>query len=131
MIPTAFLQGSMGLFLGTEVKLRLVPPIDYEGAKLNFYGVGIQHEFTKWLVPEDRRKISVAGLISYTHLDGSYDFTDTAIVAGSDQQFKTDLNTWLFQLIASTKIAILNLYGGVGYSEGTSRTDLKGYLYDQ
>jgi hypothetical protein len=126
IVPSIFIQGSMGLFLGTEVKARFVPPIDYEGAALNLYGLGIQHEFTKWLVPEDRRSVSVSGLIAYTHLDGSYDFTDTAIVAGSDQRFETDLNTWLFQLIASTKITIVNLYGGVGYSEGTSKTDLKG-----
>lgn len=126
MIPSAFLQASMGLFLGTEVKVRLVPPLEYEGARLNFYGVGVQHEFTKWLVPEDKRKVSVAGLIAYTHLDGSYDFTDTAIVEGSDQRFNTDLNTWLFQLIASTKISLLQLYGGFGYVEGTSRTALEG-----
>lgn len=126
MIPTAFLQAGMGLFMGTEVKLRFVPQLNYEGAKLNFYGVGVQHEFTKWLVPEDRRKLSVAGLIAYTHLDGSYDFTDTQVVAGSEQRFETDLNTWLFQLIASTKISMIHLYGGMGYSEGTSQTALKG-----
>lgn len=126
MVPSAFLQGSMGLFLGTEVKVRLVPPIAYEGAKLNFYGMGVQHEFTKWLVPEENRKLSVAGLIAYTHLDGTYDFTDTAIVAGSNQRFNTDLNTWLFQLIASTKISLLQLYGGIGYSKGTSKTHLEG-----
>lgn len=132
IIPTAFLQASMGLPLGTEVKLRFVPPVNYAGARLNFYGVGIQHEITKWLIPEEKRKVSVAGLIAYTHLDGSYDFTDTAIVAGSDQQFNTDLNTWLFQLIASTKIAMVHLYGGVGYSEGTSKTGLTGtYMINQ
>ncbi len=126
IIPSAFIQASMGLIFGTEIKARFVPPIDYEGAKLNFYGVGIQHEFTKWLVPEEKRSVSVSGLIAYTHLDASYDFTDTAIVAGSDQRFETDMNTWLFQLIASTKIALVNLYGGVGYSTGTSNTGLLG-----
>ena len=126
IIPSAFIQASMGLILGTEIKARFVPSIDYEGARLNFYGVGLQHEFTKWLIPEEKRKISVSGLIAYTHLDASYDFTDTAIVGGSNQRFETDMNTWLFQLIASTKIALVDLYGGFGYSEGTSNTGLRG-----
>lgn len=125
-IPSVFIQGSLGLFLGTEIKARFFPPVDYEGAKVGLYGIGVQHEFTKWLVPESKRSLSVSGLIAYTRLNASYDFTDTAIVAGTDQRFETAMNTWLFQLIASKKISILSLYGGIGYGEGHSQTDLKG-----
>lgn len=127
VIPSAFIQGTLGLFLGTEVKARFFPPVNYEGAKVSLYGLGVQHEITKWLVPESKRSISLSGLIAYTRFNASYDFTDTAIVAGSDQQVSTGLNTWLFQLIASKKfLSILTLYGGLGYAEGHSQTDLKG-----
>jgi hypothetical protein len=57
-------------------------------------------------------------LIANTHLDGSYDFTDSSLVEGDNQQFETKLNTLLFQILVGTKLKIINFYGGLGYITG-------------
>ncbi|GAA0712369.1 hypothetical protein GCM10009430_02720 [Aquimarina litoralis] len=125
-VPTAFLQASFSPLKGTEIKARFFPQINTSDAKVGFYGIGLQHEFTSWLPAEKLFPVAIAGLIAYTHLDGSYDFTDTSIVDGENQRFENDTNTLLFQLIGSTKLPVFNVYGGIGYISGTSNTDLKG-----
>jgi hypothetical protein len=39
---------------------------------------------------------------------------------------QTDINTFLFELIASTNFKVLNAYGAIGYLSGKSQTDLLG-----
>src|SRR5690606_2587429 len=70
--------------------------------------------------------VAISGLIAYTHLDGSYDFTDSNLVEASNQPVQTDINTLLFELIASTIFKVLNAYGAIGYLSGTSQTDSLG-----
>lgn len=125
-VPTAFLQASFGFIKGTEIKARFFPKIKTNDAEVGFYGFGLQHDFTSWLPADKVFPAAISGLIAYTHLDGSYDFTDTNIVNGEDQRFENNTNTFLFQVIGSTKMPVFNVYGGLGYLTGTSTTDLKG-----
>lgn len=126
IIPTGFLQASFSPFKGTQIKGRFVPNFDNEDVKIGLYGFGIQQEFTSWL-PEDKVfPVAISGLIAYTNLQGSYNFTDTGLVDGSNQQIETEVSTFLFQLIVGTKLKIVNFYGAVGYLTGESNTDLLG-----
>ncbi|QLE00208.1 hypothetical protein HX109_01005 [Galbibacter sp. BG1] len=125
-LPTAFLQGSIGLSFGTEFKARFIPKINAEDTKIGMYGFGLQHEFTHWLPADKLLPVAISGLISYTHLDGEYDFTDTSGIDGENQRLENSTNTWLFQAIASTKLPIINFYGGIGYLSGKSESDILG-----
>ncbi len=125
-LPSAFVQVSVGLVKGTEIKARFLPKIDTEEASMGFYGVGLQHEFTSLLPLEKVWPVAISGVVGYTHLDGSYDFTDTGIVSGENQRIETDVNTWVFQAVVSTKLPIINFYGGIGYLTGKSETDILG-----
>lgn len=125
-IPSAFLQASVGIFNGTEIKGRFLPKINTDDVSIGLYGLGIQHDFTK-LLPADRiLPVAISGLIGYTHLNGTYDFTDTNIVAGENQHIDTKINTWNFQAVVSTKLPVINFYGGLGYLTGSSTTDVLG-----
>ncbi len=126
LIPTAFLQGSFSPFKGMQVKGRFFPKIDTEDVDLGLYGIGIQQEITSWLPADKILPVSVSALIAYTHLDASYDFTNTNIVDGENQQIKTEVNTMLYQLIVGTNLKIINFYGSIGYLKGTTTTDLLG-----
>src|SRR5690606_8240754 len=53
LIPTAFIQGALGLVKGIEVKARFVPKIKTDEVSLSMYGAGVQFEVTKWL-PADK-----------------------------------------------------------------------------
>ena len=125
-IPTAFLQASFSPLKGTQIKARYFPEVNTKDTKLGLYGFGIQHDFTSWLPADKLIPVAISGLIAYTHLDGSYDFTDSSVVDGDNQRMETSVNTLLFQIIAGTRLKIINFYGGLGYISGKSNTDLLG-----
>ncbi|WP_452222837.1 DUF6588 family protein [Lacinutrix chionoecetis] len=126
LIPTVFLQGSFSPFRGTQLKARYFPKVDKEDAKVGLYGFGLQQDFTAFLPEDTLFPVSISGLIAYTHLDGNYDFTDSNIVEGRNQQIQTETNTMLYQVIVGTKFKVINLYGSVGYLNGNNKTDLLG-----
>lgn len=126
LLPTAFIQGAVGLSKGIEVKARFVPKIDADDVSLSMYGAGLQMEFTKWLPADKLLPVAISGLVAYTHLNGSYNLTESSGIQGDNQRLENDTNTWLFQLIASTKLPIINFYGGLGYIKGKSESDLLG-----
>ncbi len=126
LLPTAFIQGALGLSQGIELKARFVPKIDTDDVALSMYGAGLQFEMTKWLPADKYMPVAISGLVAYTHLDGEYDLTESSIIDGENQRVENATNTWLFQLIASTKMPVINFYGGLGYIKGKSESDLLG-----
>jgi len=125
-LPSAFLQARVGIFKATELKIRYFPKIDYEDVKTGLIGFGLQHEFSQLFSQDDLLPVAISGFIGYTNFDGSFDFTDSQIVEGNRQRFEVNQNSWLFQLHASTKLPVINFYGGVGYVTGTSDFDVLG-----
>jgi hypothetical protein len=125
-IPTAFLQVSVGLVKGLEIKARFLPKIDTEDVALGLYGAGLQYDFSKLLPADKILPVALSAVVGYTHLNASYDFTDSNIVDGSDQKIEVDMNVLTVQAVASTKLPIINFYGGVGYVSGKSTTDVLG-----
>ncbi|MBJ6366938.1 DUF6588 family protein [Snuella sedimenti] len=126
LLPTAFIQGALGLSKGIELKARFVPKIDTDDVSISMYGAGLQLEFTKWLPADKLLPVAISGLVAYTHLDGTYNLDDSSNIEGENQRLETATNTWLLQLIASTKMPVINFYGGLGYLKGKSESDLLG-----
>lgn len=126
ILPAAFLQARVGLLKGTELKLRYFPKIDQQDVKVGLFGVGLQHEFTSWLPAEKVFPLAISGIVAYTNVGASYDFANHEIVTGTDQRFDLTVNSWLFQVQASTKLPIINFYGGLGYVSGSSDFDVLG-----
>ena len=126
LLPSAFLQGAIGLGSGIELKARYVPRYENEDVEVGLYGAGLQFEVTKWLPGRKILPVAISGLVAYTHLDGSYNFTESSGIEGENQKVKNNTNTWLFQAIASTKLPLINFYGGIGYIIGKSESDIVG-----
>jgi hypothetical protein len=126
LLPTAALQGAIGLGGGIEIKARYIPKIDTDDVSLSMYGAAVQLEFSDWLPASKLWPVALSGLVAYNHIDGSYNITESSGIEGENQRLENNTNTWLFQLIASTKLPVINFYGGVGYINGTSESDLLG-----
>ncbi|TBM98869.1 hypothetical protein EYD45_16205 [Hyunsoonleella flava] len=126
LLPTAFIQGAIGLSSGIELKARFVPTVETDEVSLSMYGAGLQIEFTDWLPADKLWPIAISGVVAYTHLDGKYDLTDSSGIDGDDQRIENKTNTWLLSLVASTKLPVINFYGGLGYIKGKSESDLLG-----
>ncbi|MBL7472600.1 DUF6588 family protein [Robertkochia sediminum] len=125
-IPSAFIQAAVGLVKGTELKVRFVPEVTFDEVTTQLYGVGLQHEFTKWLPADKLLPVAISGLVAYTSLNGSYDFTASSGIEGENQRLENNTSTWLFQGIVSTKLPVINFYGALGYISGTSESDVLG-----
>lgn len=125
-IPSGYLQASIGLIKGIELKARFLPKINTDEVSIGLFGLGLQHEFTKHLPADKILPVAISAVIGYTHLNGSYDFTNSNIIAGENQHIDTKISTWIFQAVVSTKLPVINFYGGLGYLTGTSNTDILG-----
>lgn len=126
LIPSATLQGAIGLGNGIEVKARYIPQIDTDEVTFNMFGAGLQLEFTEWLPADKLWPVALSGIVAYSHLDSSYDLTESSGIDGENQRLENNTNTWLFQLAVSTKLPVFNLYGGLGYITGKAESDLLG-----
>lgn len=125
-VPAAFLQARVGVFKGTEVKFRYFPKLEYDNVEAELYGGAIQHELTSWLADSDLWPVSIAGIVGYTKMSGSYDFTAQQYMQGADQRLNAEMDSWLFSGIVSTNIPVINFYGGIGYLVGSSETEMLG-----
>ncbi|AEM69557.1 hypothetical protein Murru_0503 [Allomuricauda ruestringensis DSM 13258] len=127
-IPSGYLQGSVGLIKGLEVKARFLPKIKFDDdAKIGLFGAGLQYDFTKMLPADKMLPVAISAVIGYTNLNGEYDFTDSDFIEGENQRIDASFKTWNFSAVVSTKnIPVINFYGGLGYITGKSDIDLLG-----
>ena len=126
LLPNAFLQVKVGLPKATEVGVRVFPKIAVEDVEVGLFGFGAQHEFSRWIGALDTSPIAFSAFIAYTRLFADYEFETGGDVLGENQEIDVRMNSWLFELVASTKFPKLNVYGGIGYVNGDSDTRFKG-----
>ncbi len=125
-VPTGYVQAAVGLIKGTEVKARFLPKVGFQGTRVGLIGAGIQHDFTSHIPADKLLPIAVSGVIGYTRVSGEYDFTNSDIISGSGQRVDQALSVWNFSAVVSTKLPIINFYGGLGFTTGTAETSLLG-----
>jgi len=125
-VPSGYIQASVGLIKGTEIKARFLPKVEYEDASIGLIGFGIQHDFTKLLPADKILPVAISAVIGYTNISGDYDLTNAKLIEGEKQRIKSSINTWVFSGVVSTKLPIINFYGGLGYVSGKSVTDVLG-----
>ncbi|NBC58194.1 MAG: hypothetical protein GVY05_07935 [Bacteroidetes bacterium] len=126
-VPTGFIQASIGLIKGFELKARYLPEVNNRDVESQFYGFGLQNELTE-LIPFDKvLPIRIAALAGYTKYKGKYKFNeDSSIVSGVNRRVESEAESWLFGAIVSTKLPVINFYGSVGYITGDAKTSLLG-----
>ncbi|MBQ4822218.1 DUF6588 family protein [Aquimarina sp. MMG016] len=126
-IPGGFIQGSMGLIKSTEIKLRFLPKLKVrDNAKIQLYGAALQHEITDWIFSLKRFPLRISGLLGYTNVKGFYDLNAESGIGGSGQEVKLNSNSWVISGILSTKLPVINFYGGIGYYFGSTDADVLG-----
>ncbi len=131
LLPNAFLQAKVGLPKATEAGIRLVPKITFEDVSVGLFGLGVQHEFGRWIPALSTAPVAVSAFVAYTRLFADYNFETGGDVLGENQEIDMRMNSWLFEVVGSTKFPKLNVYGGLGYVLADTKTDLLGtYEFD-
>lgn len=125
-VPSGYIQASVGLIKGTEVKARFLPKIKTDDVSIGLIGFGVQHDFTKHLPADKLLPVAISAVIGYTKLSGEYDFTNTGAVNGENQRIDAQFSSWNFSAVVSTRLPVINFYGGLNYITGKADTDILG-----
>ena len=130
-VPTPMVQLGLGLPFKTDVKLRMVPNLNFDDqVEANLIGFGLQHDLTQYLGPIDKLPLSISILGAFTNMKVVYFIEDSngnddgVTVNNGEAEFKMDAFT--IQALASLDFKIITIYGGIGYNNGKSTTKLKG-----
>ena len=129
-VPAPVAQLNIGLPFKLEAMVRFFPETDLgdDGGSAKMLGLGLKKEITSWFGPLDKLPLHVSLLASYTSMDVNYGFADVSSgefqVANAAASF--ELRSYTAQAIASLNFPIINIYGGFGYSSGTSKLEMTG-----
>ena len=124
-VPSPAVQLSLGLPYKFDVMLRLVPEVGDEDVKGKLLGIGLKKEITSLFGAIDKLPLHVSVMAAYTSMDVNYAMDGTNI-PGENQNAQFKLNSYTAQAIASLNFPIINFYGGIGYSAGTSTLKMLG-----
>ena len=123
VIPSATIQGGIGLFKHTDLKIRYIPEIKTNDSEFSAFGLGIMHDIKRWLPFINKLPLDMSALIAWNNVKSK-------VSLNSDEERKQavqfDTNSLTFQLVASKKLSIFTFYGGVGASSFISNVSLLG-----
>jgi hypothetical protein len=122
-VPSAAIQVGVGIFKSTDLKFRFVPKQAAPEYEFSSFGFGIQHDLKQWIPFVKRLPFDVSALVAWNDVK-SKAFLDAENNPTQALEFTT--NTFLFQILASKKLSIFTIYGGIGASSYTSDVNLLG-----
>jgi len=128
-VPAPAIQASMGLPFKSDIILRYVPKVGSDDVKGSLFGIGLKKEITSWFGPMDKTPLHVSLLATYSTMGVDYNIVDedpSDNIQIENGKVDFDLNSYTVQAIASLNFPIINVYGGVGYTGGTSSIDMTG-----
>jgi len=135
-VPSASLQLSVGLPFYNDVMFRYVPTVTSNGAEGSLWGVGIKHNFKKWIPGLKLLPFDASVMVAYNQFDISYAFptssqiTPEKLVSGgldyipdplsndyTTQGIKMNAKSVTANLIVSKKLMFLTPYVGFGVTK--------------
>ena len=142
LVPVPMVQVGFGLLPYTDLIGRFVPEMKYNNngdeMKIGFWGVGVKHDFMKWIPVLSKLPFDASVFGSYSEVNGqsalsftSADYSSTPGVTVTpvntgDQFLKLKTKTSKYGLVVSKKFTILTVFGAIGQSMSTSNVDLTG-----
>ena len=122
-VPSAMVQVGLGLWKNTDLKVRFIPKQSASEYEFSAFGIGIQHDLKQWIPFVKRLPFDVSALVAWNDIKTKA-FLDADNEPNQALEFNT--KTFLFQILASKKLSILTLYGGIGSSSFNSDVNVLG-----
>jgi Family of unknown function (DUF6588) len=135
-VPVPMVQLGVGLIKNTELNFRFLPKIELgDMGELNLWGIGVKHDILQWLPIVDKVPVDVSIQAGYTKFktlfnaieynpvlnDGNPGYMSTIVDGGlspidyDDQNLELAVSGFTMNAIVSKKLAILTLYGSLGF----------------
>lgn len=131
-IPVPVAQLAVGIVKNTDLKLRFIPKVEAGGSSVSMFGVGIQHDIKQHIRGIKLLPFDLSVLVAYNSLKGETDLSYQNTGPSDTRPGSTDgmgeykFNSWVYQLLVSKRIAVLTVYGGVGYSMINTKVNVNG-----
>ncbi len=139
-VYTPMLQVGLGLPAGTDIKGRVMIPVDVprSNSRMSLIGFGIKHDLKQWMQGIEDLPVAVAFFAGYSHMqiysgfrEEPDDYTymeDYRPAHFSGQEIRTILQGYAFDLILSSDIPYVNVYAAVGYFRSWGRMEVNGRI---
>jgi len=121
IVPTPMVQLGLGLFKGTDLKLRFVPKIDFGDGDFNLFGIGIMHDVKQHIPGIKLLPFDLSFFGGYTSMR-----TNVVMSEAEQQSGIYEVNGLTLQGLISKKISVLTLYGGAGFNHVSSNMRVLG-----
>ncbi len=125
-VPSPMIQGSIGLFLNTDLSIRYLPEIKTDDVEGNLIGFGIKHDLMQYFGPLEKLPLNVSIFAGFSSMNATYFIDEINGLEGENQQATFDLKAYTVQAIGSLDFPVITVYGGIGYDKGTSNLQLNG-----
>lgn len=128
-VPAAAVNLSLGLPLRTEVFIRALPEVDFDGLENYLVGGGVKHVISQYFQDEDNSHFHVAAA-AFTG-KSKFTFIPEQFLDGESQEITFTDNTYSGELIASYDRQFFSIFGLVGFYSGSSEFAINGtYRYN-
>lgn len=122
-VPAPAVQLGIGLIKNTELKVRLLPEQTFgnagEETSTKMFGLGVMHDVKQWIPGIKNLPFDLSGFVGFN----SMTTTSYLDAASPDQMIELKSTGTTVQGIVSKKLAVLTVYGGLGFM--TSKTNFK------
>lgn len=127
-IPAPVAQLNVGLPFDMEAMVRFFPKTDLgdDGGTASMLGLGLKKEITSWFGPLDKLPLHISVLAAYTSMDVNYGINSNTASLQANGEASFELKAYTVQAIASLNFPFINVYGGIGYSSGSSNLKTTG-----
>lgn len=129
-IPVPVANIGIGLPKGFTIKIRYIPTLnlnavaeqlEFSSMSLGLWGVGVMHDFKQYIPGLKSLPFSMSVFAGYTRFN-----MELVMDESQGQKGKTEVSSTTIQVLASKKLAVLTVYGGVGYDISNGDLNLKG-----
>ena len=128
-VPSAMIQLGVGLFKNTDLKIRFVPKQTGDEYEFSTFGIGFMHDLKQWIPFVKRLPFDVSALVAWNDVKSKF-YLDSQNNPTQALEFNT--KTFMFQILASKKLSIFTLYGGVGTTSYDTDVNMLGtYMTSQ
>jgi len=121
-VPGVYAQVGIGLIKNTDVKLRLLPQQKFDGFTTSMFGIGVMHDVKQWIPGLKLLPFDLSGFFAFSRMNNSFAFDES----DPNKVLNFNVNGTTFQGIISKKLALLTVYGGLGYMSSSTDFNMKG-----
>lgn len=122
-LPVPVYNLGIGLPKGFDLKIRFAPTLTTGDLKFSLFGIGVMHDVKQYIPGIKSLPFDLSAFVGYTNMKLEQKIDATA---GQNQRAEVAFSSTTVQALISKKIAVLTVYGGVGYNIAKSNLAMKG-----